>query len=184
MSKIFYIHGYNSSINSSTLTELRKHIPDVIALTYDHTDPKASIDAMTKVIYTLSTPDDGADHDDVIIVASSLGGWYANEISKRMICDLVLYNPATAPWRSLGKYGVSEEVLDRYADVAIDISSTRHVPRTHVILSTDDEVIDHKEALFLYSHIANVTLTTGGHRSTPENIRLIVDAAYYLDNSF
>lgn len=178
-SSVFYIHGFGSGPDSRTGAELKMFIPNLVCLTYDHTDPAGSLDKMVSEIRAESAG------NDVIIIGSSLGGWYTNEISKRVICDVVLYNPATAPWNSLGKYGVSSDVLKLYSAVTINSGITiSKTCRRHVILSVDDEVLDHRVALALYKDRSSVSMTTGGHRSTPENIAIIVDRVSYLDNSF
>lgn len=175
MSNIFYIPGFGSGSNSSTFLELKKLIPEIRTLPYDSDSPKRSVDILVTYLSGL---------DDIILVASSLGGWYAEEISKRVICDLVLYNPSTAPWVTLSKYNVDSNVLDEYERVSSDESDSVLAVRRHVILCTDDEVIDCSAARTKYTHTADITLTTGGHRSTPEAIKLMAEKVKYLHNTF
>lgn len=175
MSNIFYIPGFGSGPDSSTFLELKKLIPEIKLLSYDFKDPATSVAKLAAHLSTL---------DDVIIVASSLGGWYAEEISKSVICDLVLYNPATTPWITLSKYGVDSDILSKYSDAA-SIEPNSVLPnRRHIILCTNDEVIDCSAARDKYSLNANITFTTGGHRSTPESIILMANKVLYLHNTF
>lgn len=175
MSNVFYIPGFGSGPDSSTFLELKKLIPEIKILSYDFKNPAASLDDLTAYLSTL---------DDVIIVASSLGGWYAEEISKCVICDLVLYNPATMPWVTLSRYGVDSDVLSKYADIANEELNSVLPNRRHVILCTDDEIIDCSAAKNKYSLNASITFMTGGHRSTTESIALMAKKVEYLHNTF
>jgi predicted esterase YcpF (UPF0227 family) len=160
---IYYIHGFGSSINSSTLKSLQEHFPDAIGLTYDYEDPEESIKILADQL--------NSDPTDKIIIGSSLGGWYAEQLTNYVVADYILYNPQLQPWWGLAKYGVSSFVTQRYR--GHKLPCTRSVPRT-VFLCTDDETIDYKYAFNKYIRKSAVILTSGGHRMTPNNMVDIV----------
>lgn len=169
MFKIYYIHGFNSSPESETLMKLRETFPTAIGLTYDYEDPLGSVSRMSDNIHLDTYP---------IIVGSSLGGWYAEKLSQTIVGDYIFYNPSTCPNITLNAYGVPRLVLDKYIDTTIPKNG---ISRS-VFLSTDDLVIDHSIALNKYSSKAYIKTTTGGHRMTPTNMKLITDRIKFLQN--
>ena len=172
-SLVFYIHGFGSSVNSETLQSLRKSYPDAVSLTYDHTQPYQSISAMVREIL------DVAGDRNVVIVGSSLGGWYAEQLTRHIVGDFIMYNPCTLPEVSLHKYGVGIETLQAYK-----LCSYKTLPpasRT-VVLCFDDVVIDPRIADVKYSSVSDMVYTNGGHRMTPYNLDIIVDKIKFLQN--
>jgi predicted esterase YcpF (UPF0227 family) len=176
MTKIFYIHGFGSTIDSPTLKMLQKTYPDAIGLTYDHTNPKESISKLARQVNEYSIG------EHVVIIGSSLGGWYVEQLTDRVVADFILYNPATMPWITLDKYDVGQEVLYKYKEYSTVYRPYTPVASRTVILSTDDEVIDPKYAMVKYMNLANSMLTSGGHRMTQENMDLITDEIKFLEN--
>lgn len=173
MQPTYYIHGFNSSVNSSTFRMLSEKIEGIIPLTYDHDDPMGSV--MSMVDQVASQP------DHPIIIASSLGGWYAEQIARYVPTDLVLYNPSLNPCDSLEKYGVDSEVRSQYKSINADTMA--HCLRT-VVLSVDDDVVPYDNALNIYYGRCSIHETSGGHRMTEENLDIVVDAHNYLSNLY
>lgn len=168
---IYYIHGFNSSANSDTLKLIQKTHPTAIGLTYDHTNPEKSLQELTKQI--------NSDVSDKIIIGSSLGGWYTEQLTNTVVADFILYNPCTEPDKILGKFDVSDDILLKYFDAtSINI---KVVPR-YVILSADDAVISPKSAYDKYKSISDITITTGGHRMTDKNMDIILDKIKFIRN--
>ena len=163
---IYYLHGFGSGPNSTTLKLLQPHYPAAIGLTYDHCYPKRSLDILTDILKN--------DPYDKVVVGSSLGGWYAEQLSNTVFADFILYNPQTEPHSGLAKYGVNEEHLQEYNRLQPNFL-TKPATRT-VILSTDDDVVPHSVAYKKYKDKASVVLTQGGHRMTVENMLLISNA--------
>lgn len=85
--KVYYIPGYPGK-NSSTAKQLSKFV-DVTNLEYDPKDPGGSLQKMLDIIMASDT--------HPIIAASSLGGWYAEQIANKLPVDLVLWNPSLKP---------------------------------------------------------------------------------------
>lgn len=169
--QVVYIHGFNSSVNSDTLKMLQQPFPSAIGLTYDHNEPQTSLKDMVIKLEKF--------HDsDLIIVGSSLGGWYAEQLTKYIVGKYILYNPAINPEVSLSKYGVSQEVLYKYKSLQTTLCASNRT----VILCSDDDVIDPKDSLVKYKGYAEIVPSTGGHRMTSDNMDLIVDLIEYYKN--
>jgi predicted esterase YcpF (UPF0227 family) len=164
---IYYIHGFGSNLNSSTLKMLQEHYPDAIGLTYDHTHPGISIQKMADQL--------NSDPSDKIIVGSSLGGWYAEQLTNKVVADFILYNPQTEPYIGLSKYGVQQPILFKYL-VASEVNSFKRPASRIVILCEDDTTVPYNIAYNKYYGKSSVILTTGGHRMTTENMLFVADA--------
>ena len=170
-SQVFYIHGFASSPKSATLKMLQKEFPSAIGLTYDHTDPAGSISGMMALLQ-------GYAEQDIIIVGSSLGGWYTEQLTRHIVAQFILYNPAIEPEVSLAKYSLSQEVLYRYKSLQLPL-----VPASRtVIISIDDAVISPTRTDNRYKNIADMSYTAGGHRMTEEAMSIIVSKIKFLEN--
>lgn len=172
--QVYYIHGFRSTAESETLQLLRKEFPDAIGLDYDHNDPSGSILAMVIRI--------NSDGKFPTIVGSSLGGWYTEQLTKRIVGDFIMYNPSTQPEVALARYGLSQEVLYKYKTQSS--SSNRYSPMSSrtVVLCSDDEVVDPTLADVKYRGNAAMLYTNGGHRMTIDNMKIITDRIKYLEN--
>lgn len=170
--QVFYIHGFGSSVESNTLELLRESFPDAIGLTYDHKEPKLSIDSMVDDIKS------SCRGRDVYVVGSSLGAWFAEQLTDRIVADVVLYNPSISPEISLSKYNVEQSVLYKYKLLA----RQPQIKNRTVIVSTDDNIINSSNTISKYKDISNVVLTKGGHRMTSSNMKLIVDSINFRKN--
>jgi predicted esterase YcpF (UPF0227 family) len=170
---IYYIHGFGSSKESSTLKMLQEYFPESIGLTYDYLEPENSLRELTEQLQT--------DPNEKIIIGSSLGGWYAEQLTTRVLAEFILYNPQTEPEIGLKKYGIPDRVLEKYRQLKENVGK-KSAPRV-VILSTDDTVVPYIAAYNKYRDNSLVQLTTGGHRMTAENMSHIVKAVHFMENS-
>jgi len=175
--KVYYIHGFGSTTESPTIEMLRKEFPDAVGLDYDHNDPELSISLMFNEIIA-----NDYFKNNVVIIGSSLGGWYAEQLTKYIVADYILYNPATQPEFSLGKYGVEPIVLEKYDILSRSSNNSLPVSNRTVILCSDDLVIDPKFANIKYKDRASMIYTTGSHRMTEDNMQIIVSRIKYLQN--
>lgn len=170
---IIYIHGYNSSGNSKTASMIREHFKDLVSVTWDTNKPKHSIEEIIKLI------DNADDDEEVILVASSLGGFIAEAISDRRRVGLVLINPSLVPYQSLRKYNLDEATLDEYDSIQLKFRKEHR----SIILSMDDNVVNPENALQIYSKIAKVIKINGGHQVTKEMIPIITQEINNTINS-
>jgi predicted esterase YcpF (UPF0227 family) len=166
--KIIYIHGYGSSGSSESASKLKNFIPELITPTYDPSTPSKSLKELLELV--------DSQRDEVLLIGSSLGGWYANQIcNRRKKAIAVLYNPSTQPEKTLSKYGISKEILEEYKKLKVaNRDSAVYGPMKTVILSTDDEVIDYQIAKKYFRDKAEIVENTGGHRignNYPEVLR-------------
>jgi len=153
--QIYYIPGFPGK-NSSTAEKLSEFNSDLTVLEYDpNEDPEMTLARMSEcILHSDSHP---------IIAASSLGGWFAENIAKRIPCDLVLWNPSLTP--DLHKYGVS-----RYY-IPID-QITPNTPRT-IFLGTMDSIVRMEYANNLYSDITEVQILEVEHRMTEKGLLMM-----------
>lgn len=171
MTTYFYIHGFNSSKNSDTVQKLRKYFPNIVPLTYDYKNPEKSIKDLTSEINSYS--------GELTIISSSLGGWYAEQLTKYVGADYIFFNPATEPYKTLF-YDFGKQLADIYKRLS-DYSFIR-VCRRVVVLGTNDQVINYKTTDIKYTNAARVIKIEGGHRMTDESIQLIIELIKEMDN--
>lgn len=170
--QVIYIHGFNSSVNSDTLKLIQQEFPSAFGLTYDHCDPENSIKMMVKNLREYSS-------DNLIIIGSSLGGWYAENLTPHIIADFILYNPCTQPDKALSKFGISQDILLQYKYLT---SSKLKQASRNVIISIDDEIINPVIADNKYKNTADMSYTAGGHRMTQEAMNIIISKIHFLEN--
>jgi predicted esterase YcpF (UPF0227 family) len=98
MTRYVYLHGFNSGFTpANPKVAALETIGEVIGVTYDTTAP---LDLALKDILG-QLPED---LDDVVIVGTSLGAFYAAEVSRTLGLPAVLINPCIDPYLSLRKY--------------------------------------------------------------------------------
>ena len=179
----YYIAGYNSS--GSTTRKLQARIPRLLELTYDVLQPATSLAQMAQQIQQTNAP-------TITLIASSLGGWYAERLSaviaesvtstaSNIHLHLILYNPSINAETSLAKYGLPTAVLDEYTTLKTQYPSAFAPHTRSVIVSIDDDVVSPQDSIAYYNdHCEHDTdrveliQTTGGHRMTEGNLRLVV----------
>lgn len=170
--QVYYIHGFGSSANSNTLNMLQEYYPDAVGLVYDSNEPSKSIASMYEKINSVDSYP--------IIVGSSLGGWYAEQLTSFVVGDFILYNPTTNPEVSLAKYNLDQKILFKYKLIS---STAKYLPTSRsILLSVDDVVIDPQLAMIKYKHTAVIHTTFGGHRMTERNMQIIAARIKYLEN--
>lgn len=100
--KIIYLHGFNSAGNSnSEKIQKLESIGEVIFINYDsfidYNSLKKNIRQQVLDVY-LNTD------EDIILCGTSLGGFWAAEISKDTGIPAILINPAVNPRETLSKH--------------------------------------------------------------------------------
>lgn len=163
----FYIPGFGSGADSSTLKQYQEHI-DISALTYDSNDPIGSLASMAYYLMDKCSSD-----DHINIFASSLGGWYAEKLAGIIPCSLFLYNPSTDPANSLMKYGIGPTITIQYEKLE-ELAPTNRT----VCVCADDTTVHPDLALNLYKDY-NPIVSSGGHRMTDANINKLIAAFHY-----
>ncbi|MGE8559204.1 MAG: YqiA/YcfP family alpha/beta fold hydrolase [Acinetobacter sp.] len=171
---IIYLHGFQSSSLSikgqqikdycQQLNNVQVHLPDL------NLPPEQTLAHVAGMIESL---------DRVVLVGSSLGGFYATQLVAKYGVPAVLINPAMRPWQLFRDlfgveqipYVVSDEwTLD---ESHLDQLEQMAVPFVHdadkilVLLQQGDEVLDYREAQRYYSNVSHqsmlITEAKGNH---------------------
>jgi predicted esterase YcpF (UPF0227 family) len=100
--------------------------------------------------------------DQLAIIGSSLGGFYATWLAERLGCRAVLLNPAVKPFQDLDKYvGLTTafhsdqpfEFKPHYIDElrALAVDKVSKPERYFLLAATGDEVLDYRDMLAHYA---------------------------------
>jgi len=130
-----------------------------------------------KAISFLETFIELHDDGDLMLIGSSLGGYYAQYLARKFLCKVVLINPALNPIPLLlGQVGeqtnyytgetyiLTEEMVRSLAQYDVMNPGKDGIP-TVVLLDEGDEVIDYRDAKEKYDGIGLVKVFAGGsHR--------------------
>jgi len=167
---IIYIHGFNSSGQSGKARELADIFPDeqVFAPNLPW-QPELAIALLKQLI-------ESHRDESILLIGSSLGGYYAQYLGDRFLLPVVLINPALNPvpllLGSVGEqrnyytqevYHLTEEAVHSLQAYAVDAAGMKKP--VLVLLDKGDELIDYRIALEAYQGIGTVKCFDGGsHR--------------------
>ena len=125
--------------------------------------------------------------EDLTLVGSSLGGFYATVMAERLGCRAALINPAVHPDRHFHRHlGPQQNLYTGEAFVlgrdhieelrAIDVAVISRPWRYWLFVETGDEVLDYREAVDYYAGTLQEVVRGGDHSlvSFPEYIPEIV----------
>lgn len=102
MPTIVYAHGFKSSSHSRKATQLRDHLLahntgiDFYAPNLSF-EPDIAITQLMQACANIAA-------DDLKLVGSSLGGFYAQVIAEKRVCRAVFLNPSISPFDTLAQY--------------------------------------------------------------------------------
>ncbi len=190
---VIYLHGWNSSGLSAKATWLREHLPDITVLSPTYAAHKGTVApaALRQFIAQARTAHPGDPR--LLLIGSSLGGFWAQYLAPQFGAGLVLINPALRPDESLLRYcgprrneahrsrrpasggtGTSRYVAgEKHELTPEDLRSLaryrleRCNPRvpTLVLLDAADEVIDYRIAEDFYRGCGTTVIyPDGSHR--------------------
>lgn len=158
--QIIYLHGFQSSPMSKKGQQLEQYCTNV-----EHADvhlpdlnkpPEHVLRDISKLIERLPL-------DQVRLVGSSLGGFYATYLVAKYGCPAVLINPAMRPWQLFEDlFGIEQiplKVTDSWtldADQLQQLQSIadtklKHADKILVLLQRGDEVLDYRQAQRYYN---------------------------------
>jgi predicted esterase YcpF (UPF0227 family) len=194
---ILYLHGFRSSPRSTKAQMLAQAMAEQgLAQAWQCPQlppgPQDAIDLCNNLI----SSDAGASTRRVqplVIIGSSLGGFYARYLAQQWACRAVLLNPVIDATRDLathtGKqthYHSNEpfEFHDHYLQelAALKTGPPAHPERFFLMASTGDEVLDWKEMMTWYSGCSSRIINGSDHgihdfaRWMPEVISFILDS--------
>lgn len=166
-----YLHGFLSSPDSKkgrilALEHKKRGIPFFAP---DLTMSPEQVSAML-TRFTAGMPP-----EELTVVGSSLGGFYATWLAEKTGCRAVLLNPVVRPWELVRDFLGEQEtyggkrcvvITEDYADqlLRLDTPAITMPTRYLVLLSTSDEVLDWHEADRKYQAAKRVLVPQGDHQ--------------------
>ena len=185
MKTIVYLHGFVSSPASRKAVMLgdylRGQAPDIeyVVPALHHRPAQAVSQVQWHCL--------GRDPADLLVVGSSLGGFYATVAAEKTGCRAVVLNPAVHPQAHFGRYLGPQENLytgerfeltrEHVAELAaLDPAAITRPERYWLIAETADEVLDYREAVAFYAGAFRSIVQGGDHslQSFPEFVPDIV----------
>lgn len=162
---IIYLHGFKSSalsIKGQLLNDYcHCHLSHHVYLPDLNMQPQDVLDKISNLIEQL---------DDVALVGSSLGGFYATQLVAKYGIPAVLINPAMRPWQLFRDlFGIEQipyQVTEQWTldDAQLDHLERMAVPfvqdadKILVLLQQGDEVLDYRAAEQYYSTAPHTSL--------------------------
>ena len=152
--KIIYIHGFNSGPNTETGNKIKEQYPNTIIANYDFKNAYNARKDLDKIIKDNIK-------EDILLVGSSLGGFWSNYMSEIYKLPCILINPATNPTLSLFKYlgtNTNYSTNLKYEFTNYDFASYHNFSLVKsnlfkiIILSKNDTVLDYKIAEKFYKN--------------------------------
>jgi uncharacterized protein len=179
---ILYLHGFRSSPQSFKARVMRARLAELGRL--DEWQCPVLPVSPAEAIALAESVAAKADDDDVTLIGSSLGGYYATWLAEKHGWRAVLLNPAVVPQRDLSHYlgeqplwhgGGSIVVEPRHLDElrALAVDTVTRPERYYLIAATGDEVLDYRTMLEHYSNVRTTLIQGGDHA--------ISDFPKYLD---
>ena len=172
---LVYLHGFRSSPRSSKAVITgdavkaisKEHDPYEFYCPQLLASPKQSMDMVTAYI-------DRAQFDRLLVVGSSLGGFYANFLAEKYGCKAVALNPAVRAARELAPHvGMmtaydSDEPFDfrpEYIEElqALQVEKISIPDRYFLMAAKGDELLDWKEMVQFYDGANQLVLEGSDH---------------------
>ncbi|MTV40078.1 YqiA/YcfP family alpha/beta fold hydrolase [Duganella radicis] len=156
---ILYLHGFRSSPQSMKARVVGERmaalgLADQVLSPQLPASPKLAMELALSLI-------EGIPVDELSIIGSSLGGYYATWLAERIGCRAVLLNPAVVPSLDLDQHvGVTTqyhsdqpfEFKREYIDElrALEVPKISKPERYFLIAATGDEVLDYRDMVAHY----------------------------------
>ena len=172
---VVYLHGFRSSPNSTKAVMTGEAVRALSSADHSYewycpqllASPKASLEMVTKHIVQ-------AKFDRIVIIGSSLGGFYTNYLAEKYQCKGIALNPAVYAARELEPHvGMmtaydSEEPFDFKAEYidelrALQVDPVTDPERYFLIAAKGDELLDWKEMAAFYPGAKQLILEGGDH---------------------
>ena len=169
---ILYLHGFRSSPKSMKARLVGERmaalgLADQLICPQLPASPKAAMELALSLV-------DGVPAQQLSIVGSSLGGYYATWLAERIGCRAVLLNPAIVPLKDLDKHiGVttqfhSDEPFEfkrEYIEElrALAVNPVTRPERYFLIAATGDEVLDYRDMVAHYAGARQLVIEGSDH---------------------
>lgn len=173
---ILYLHGFRSSPDSYKARLLKStlehhHLGHRWVCPQLPASPAAAIDLCNQLITQaqLQNPT-----EDLIVIGSSLGGYYAHVLAEKWGCKSLLLNPAVHAPRDLAtQVGEHQQYhsdapfvfLAEYVNElqAMQPTAVTEPQRYYLLAASGDEVLDHKEMLDTFEHSQGLLIFGSDH---------------------
>jgi len=172
---VVYLHGFRSSPRSSKAVMTGEAIQSLS--TVEHpiewycpqllASPKASMDMVIKHI-------EESKSDRLVVIGSSLGGYYANYLAEKYNCKAVALNPAVRAPRELAShvgmltsydtdepYDFRPEYIDELQ--ALQVEEISNPRRYFLMAAKGDELLDWQEMVDFYKGAEHLVLEGSDH---------------------
>lgn len=196
MSSLIYIHGFNSS-PESTKAKMIGNALNVLGFDSDSYivpnlayEPDQAIASLIDCIETLK-----ARGEDIYLIGSSLGGYYATYLATKYQLKTVLINPAVKPYELLVDYlgpnknvytGEEYEITqDHMAQLkAFDVAELTAPEDFLLLVQTDDETLDYHQATDKFWQSPSVIEYGGNHSFDDFPSKLLVIKQFFKASPF
>ncbi len=169
---ILYLHGFRSSPQSFKARYLGERM-QVLGLAHDYVCPQLPASPAAAIQLALGFAA-ACPVEQLTVVGSSLGGFYATWLAEHLGCRAVLLNPAVKPPRDLESYvGVTThyhsvepfEFKRDYIDElkALTIEKITVPQRYFLIAATGDEVLDWRDMVAHYPGAQQTVIEGSDH---------------------
>ena len=169
---IIYLHGFASSGRSWKAQRLGRWLAPipVLAPTFRQ-DPPSAVGFLERFIGEAVAE---APQEPLLLIGSSLGGYYAQYLVRRFSAGAVLINPALNPVETLAQCVGENRIFQTQEVFTFSLSQLRALKSfdivdpcvspvpTLVLVDQGDEVIDPSLAVERYSECAQVRIFEGG----------------------
>jgi len=175
---LIYLHGFRSSPASVKAQLLLRAVAARPAATRPRLQvpalPHDPADAVAGVAAWIEREVGAAAANDLTLIGSSLGGYYATHLAERYGARAVLINPAIRPYDDLREYlgvqvnlysGEAFEVVEQhFAELlALKVARVTRPERYFLLVRTGDEVLDWREAVAFYGGARQYVAGGGDH---------------------
>jgi len=160
---LLYLHGFRSSPRSFKARVVQQRM-EAAGLAASLVCPQlpASPQAAMELVLTLVDRYAAKGENELAIVGSSLGGFYATWLAERFGCRAALINPAVDPLKDLDKHvgvttawhtGEPFEFKREYIDelAALKVAQITRPERYFLLAATGDEVLDYRDMVAHYT---------------------------------
>jgi uncharacterized protein len=204
---ILYLHGFRSSPQSFKARLLAERLA-ALGRSDEWCCPQLPVSPLETIelaeslvkarlgsrVQTKTAAEDKASHAErVVLIGSSLGGFFATHLAEKHGWPAVLLNPAVVPQRDLSAYlgeqprvhgGGSIVVEAHHLDEmrALAVTSITRPERYYLFAATGDEVLDYREMLAHYP-AARTKLIEGSDHSISEFADYVDDVLAFCDSA-
>jgi uncharacterized protein len=187
MTRILYLHGFNSSYSPEKVKALSK-IGEVIGIDYNTYDTYNNIHSYLLREITKLSPDP----DDTLIVGTSLGGFWAAEMASYLALPSVIINPCYDPANMLQKYVGNQtnhktgKVTKFNIESCLSYSGMKTQDNSYTILpllllDMADEVIDSYRTKYIFEESFPSKFFEGGNHRFAHMNESLEEISNYLN---